>query len=86
MTSDGSHPKADGLHRLSVLVPEPGRTERVRTRCRTQLEQSRRGEGSTGQVTEFAWRVVAPVIVGVFCVFYVAVLVATTLVFLRDLV
>jgi len=79
MTSDGTDPKAGGLRRLAVLTPEPGRSESVRARCRSQLEQSRRREGSTGQVAEFAWRVLAPVVVGAFCVFYVAVLVATTL-------
>jgi len=78
MTSDGTGSKAGGLRRLAVLTPEPGRSERVRARCRRQLEQSRRLE-STGQVAEFAWRVLAPVVVGAFCVFYVAVLVATTL-------
>ena len=30
-------------------------------------------------ITGFAWRVLAPVVVGGFCVLYVAVLVATTL-------
>ena len=86
MTSGGTHLKAGGLHRLTALVPEPARAERVRARCRTQLEQGRRREAGTGQVAEFAWRVLAPAVVGAFCVFYVAVLVATTLVFLRDLV
>ena len=79
MRAERTHPDAGSLHRLTVLAPEPGRAERVRARCRTQLEQSRRGEASAGQVAELAWRVLGPVVVGVFCVFYVAVLVATTL-------
>jgi len=86
MTSDGTHLKAGGLRRLTALAPEPARAERVRARCRTQLEQGRRRETRTRQLAEFAGRVLAPVVVGAFCVFYVAVLVATTLVFLRDLV
>jgi hypothetical protein len=32
-------------------------------------------------MTGFAWRVLAPVVVGAFCAFYAAVLVATTLCF-----
>jgi len=79
MTSGGTHLKAGGLRRLTALAPEPARAERVRARCRTQLEQSRRGKARTGQVAELAWRVLATVAVGAFCVFYVAVLVATTL-------
>jgi hypothetical protein len=79
MTSDGTHPDAGSLHRLTALAPEPRRAERVRARCRTQLEQGGRGETSARQVAEFASRVLVPATVGVFCVFYVAVLVATTL-------
>ena len=86
MTSDGTHLKAGGLRRLTALAPEPARAERVRARCRTQLEQGRRRETMTGQVAEFAWRVLVPAAAGAFCIFYVVVLVATTLVFLRDLV
>ena len=77
MTSDDT--RAANLHRLTALAPEPGRAERVRVRCRTQLEQRRRRGANIGKVTEFAWRVLTPVVVGAFCVFYVAVLVATTL-------
>jgi hypothetical protein len=79
MTPDSTRGKAGILRRLTALTPEPGRAERVRARCRTHLEQSRRHETSTRQVAEFAWRVLAPAAVGVFCVVYVAVLVATTL-------
>jgi hypothetical protein len=80
MTSDDARdPGAADLHRLTALAPEPCRAERVRARCRTQLEERRRGEARTGQIAEFAWRVLAPAAVGAFCVFYVAVLVATTL-------
>ena len=80
MTSDDIHdPGAANLHRLTSLAPEPGRADRVRARCRTQLEQSRRPEGRTAAIAEFACRVLAPVVVGAFCVLYVAVLVATTL-------
>jgi hypothetical protein len=70
---------ADSLGRLMVLAPDPDRAERVRVRCRTQLGRSRRRAARTAVVSGFAWRVLAPAIVGAFCVLYVAVLVATTL-------
>jgi hypothetical protein len=66
----------DGLDRLAVLTPEPGRAARVRARCRTELAQSRR---RPAVIVGFAQRVVVPAIAGVFCVLYVAMLVATTL-------
>jgi hypothetical protein len=79
MTSSDAHPAGgDSLDRLMALAPDPDRAERVRVRCRTQLGRSRRRAAHTA-VTGFAWRVLAPVVVGAFCVLYVAVLVATTL-------
>lgn len=80
MTSSDSHDtSADSVDRLMALVPDPDRSERVRVRCRTQLEQSRRSAVRTTVIAGFARRVLAPVLVGAFCVLYVAVLVATTL-------
>jgi hypothetical protein len=80
MTPDNTHePSTDSLRRLMALAPDPGRAERVRVRCRTQLGRSQRRDTRTALIAEFAWRVLAPVIVGAFCVLYVAVLVATTL-------
>ena len=80
MTSDDNHDSgAVNLRRLTALAPESGRAERVRAKCRTQLEQGRHGKRSTALATEFAWRVLAPIVVGVFCAFYIAVLVATTI-------
>ena len=71
-------PSADGLRRLMALAPEPGRAERVRMTCRTQLGRQQRKTRATA-IAESAWRVLAPVVVGAFCVLYIAVLVATTL-------
>ena len=80
MTSYDAHDAvADSLDRLMALAPDPDRAERVRVRCRTQLGRSRRRAAHTAVITGFAWRVLAPVVVGAFCVLYVAVLVATTL-------
>lgn len=70
MTCHDAHDaSADGLDRLMTLMPDPERAERVRARCRGKLVRSRRR----------ASRVLGPVVVGAFCVFYVAALVATTL-------
>jgi hypothetical protein len=69
----------DGLDRLMVLAPDPHRVVRVRVRCRTRLERSRRRASRTVVISEFAWRVLAPGVVAAFCVLYGAVLVATTL-------
>jgi hypothetical protein len=79
MTSDDTHdPSADGLRRLMSLTPERDRAERVRVSCRTRLGRQRRGARAAA-IAEFASRVLAPVVVGAFCVLYGAVLVATTL-------
>jgi len=80
MTSDDAHDaSAERLKRLAVLTPDPERSARVRARCRTQLARGRRRAARTAVITGFAWRVLAPIAVGAFCVLYIAVLVATTL-------
>jgi len=80
MTSDNAHDAgADGLDRLRAVAPDPDRAERVRVRCRTQLGRRRRRAARTAVMTGFAWRVLAPGVVGAFCVLYAAMLVATTL-------
>jgi hypothetical protein len=80
MTSYDAHDAgADGLDRLRALRPDPDRAERVRVRCRTQLGQSRRRAARTAVITGFAWGVLAPMVIGAFCLLYVIVLMATTL-------
>ena len=80
MTSrDSRDPGAEGLDRLMALAPDPDRAERVRVRCRTQLGRSQRRAARTAVIIGFAWQVLAPAVVGGFCVLYVALLVATTL-------
>ena len=80
MTSYDAHDaSADSLVRLMTLAPDPDRAARVRVKCRAQLGRSRRRATRTHGITEFMWRVLAPVVAGAFCVFYVAVLVVTTL-------
>lgn len=80
MTScDSCDASAVGLERLMPLTPDPDRAERLRVRCRTQLGQGRRRTARIAQITGFAWRVLAPVVIAGFCVLYVAALLATTL-------
>jgi hypothetical protein len=80
MMSDDSHDvNAEGLNRLTALAPDPERAERLRVRCRTRLGRSRRRAARTAVIAGFAWHVLAPVVVGGFCVLYLALLVATTL-------
>lgn len=80
MTSDDAHDaSAESLKGLMALAPDPDRAERVRVRCRTHLERGRRRAARTAVITGFAWHVLAPVVVGSFCVVYVVLLVATTL-------
>jgi len=78
-TFDAHDVSADCSLLLVVLTPDPDRAERVRVRCRAQLGRSRRRAARTAVITGFAWRVLAPVVVGAFCVLYAAGLVATTL-------
>ena len=80
MTSYDTHDESfEGLKGLRFLAPDPGRADRVRMRCRTQLGRSRRRRARTAVITGFARRVLAPAVVGGFCVLYVAALVTTTL-------
>ena len=80
MTSYDSHDaSAERLARLLPLAPDPEWAERVRLRCRTQLGRSRQRTARTAEITGFAWRVLAPAVVGGFCVLYAVALVATTL-------
>ena len=80
MTSYDLHDaSAKSLERLMPLAPDPNRTKRVRVRCRTRIGRSRRRTARTAVITGFTWRLLAPVVVGAFCLLYVAALVATTL-------
>lgn len=80
MTSCDPHDAGvvDTLDQLTTLAPDPGRAERVRARCRAQLERRQRRAARTAE-TGLAWRVFAPALVGAVCVFYVAAILVTTL-------
>jgi len=65
------------MDRLPVLSPDEQRAERVRLKCHAQLGRSRRRAARTGAVADFGWRVLAPVLVGAFCILYVSALVTT---------
>jgi len=80
MTSCDTHDASlEGLKQLQFLAPELGRADRVRMRCRTQLGRSRKGPARADVMTGSARRVLAPVVVGGFCVIYIAALVTTAL-------
>jgi hypothetical protein len=70
---------AESVMPLTALTPDPDRAELVRLRCRTQLARRRQRAERSVAAAGFAWRVVAPIVLGGFCVIYVALLVATTL-------
>jgi hypothetical protein len=80
MTLDDSHdPWADSLKGLTALAPDPARAEHVRMKCRAQLGRRRRRRARTAAMAGFAWRVLAPAVIGAFSVLYFAMLVAMTL-------
>lgn len=80
MTSYDTHdPIFEELKRLQSLVPDHGWADRVRTQCRTQLGRSQKRPARTDVIAGFVRRVLAPVVVGGFCVLYIAALVTTTL-------
>ena len=78
MTSHNSeHASARSLSGLRALAPDPGRAERFRNHCRTQLAR-RQPEPRTG-IDTFARRVLVPTVGAVFCALYFAMLVVLTL-------
>ena len=60
----------DNLKRLMSLAPDADRSERVRVRCRMQLERNGRRKAA---------RVLAPAVVGGVCLLYTAAFVIITL-------
>lgn len=78
MSHDLHDAGAESLKELTALAPDPERAERVRARCRARLERRRRRPARTVAIG-VASRVLVPVVLGAFCVLYVAGLVATTL-------
>jgi hypothetical protein len=70
---------AESLGGLTSLSCDTVRAERVRARCRTELERSCRRAARTRLVTEYVWRAVPPLVVGAVCVVYAVALIATTL-------
>jgi hypothetical protein len=79
MSYEAHDANTDSLRGLLTLAADPDRAARVRARCRTQLVRSRRRAMRTSEITAFASRAFAPFVVGAFCAFYIAMLVATTL-------
>jgi hypothetical protein len=73
------HASAERLQQLTALAPDPDRAERVRVRCRARLERGTRRAARAALIHGFAYRVLAPSVLGAFCVLYILALVATTL-------
>jgi hypothetical protein len=70
---------AERLDRLMVLTSDPDRAERVRVRCRTQLERRGRRSARPALTARLTWGALPPMGLAVLCVLYVVVLVTTTL-------
>jgi hypothetical protein len=79
MTADDGHDaSADSLDPLATLAPDRARAELVRARCRMHLVRSRRRATRAAEISGVAWHVAGPIVFGAFCVFYTALLMATT--------
>jgi len=76
-TSDARDPVLENLARLRQLSPDLARAEHVRAKCRARLRETRRSKRTA--VARFARCIVAPVLVGWFCVLYIADLVGIAL-------
>jgi hypothetical protein len=76
---DSREARASSLSGLSVLAPDRDRAERVRTTIHAELGRRERRAARTAAMAGFAWRVLAPAVVGAFCAFYAAMLMAVTL-------
>jgi hypothetical protein len=80
MTSYDTHDASvERLSRLQSLAPDPRRAELVRVRCCTRLGRSRHRTKRIAVTNRFRRGVLAAVVVGGFCLLYVASLVTTTL-------
>jgi hypothetical protein len=80
MTStDSPDPLVTEVSRLAALRPDPERARHVRMRCQAGLARNRRRSARAATISRSLWRVLAPAIVGGFCILYVIGLVATTL-------
>jgi hypothetical protein len=80
MTPNESHDAGtESVVQLTTLTPDLERAERVRLRCRAQLGRRQQRAARSAAIASFAWHVLAPVVVGGFCVLYVMLVVVTTL-------
>ncbi len=66
------------LTQLNRPVPDQARAERVRARCRAQLEKNRRHEERMTTLTGLA-HLLVPMLAATFCALYLAALVVTVL-------
>ena len=65
---------SDAVSSLPRIAPNPGRADRVRARCHGLLD-ARRASIHRARRRSLLWkRVLAPVLVGGFCIIYICVL------------
>ena len=80
MTPDETDdPIFERLKQLPSLAPGRERSDRLRIRCRTQLDRRRRSRESGHVPTGFVRRAVGPIVFAAFCLLYVVGLVTTAL-------
>lgn len=78
MTPDPVHdPTIHSLARLRPLAANPAHAERVRQRCRAELARRRHRSDRRALAVESGRRMLAPVLLGGFCVLYLVELVGT---------
>jgi hypothetical protein len=68
---EAGDPMLQDLRLLRPLSPDPARAERVRARCRTRLARTRRSEGPA-TILGIVRCLLAPLLVGCLCGFYLA--------------
>ena len=78
-THDGYEAQPKTLAFLTPLAPDPIRADRVRVRCRAQLERRVRQAARTAAIVKSAERLFVPAILGALSVFYAAMVVGNAL-------
>jgi hypothetical protein len=72
-------PIFERLKQLASVAPDRERTDRVRVRCRTQLDRSRRDRKPANALTGLKRSAIGPMVFAAFCLVYVVGLVTTAL-------
>ena len=73
------NPNMDSLKRLMPLTSDSDRSESLRLRCRMDLKRTGPRTTHIALAKEFTARILAPALIGGFCLLYIAALVIATL-------